>query len=89
MKKQCEANLGTWKQLAEERKQQKEAEQAAKEKAEQEKAGVDENEAEDATDDESSPENEVDYTWYSLTAIEDNASKFNENFSTITDYKHL
>ena len=36
MKKQCEANLGTWKQLAEERKQQKEAEQAAKEKAEQE-----------------------------------------------------
>ena len=35
MKSQCEANLGTWKQLSEERKKQKE--QAEQERAEAEK----------------------------------------------------
>ena len=37
MKSQCEANLGTWKQLSEERKKQKE--QAEQERAEAEKQG--------------------------------------------------
>ena len=46
MKSQCEANLGTWKQLSEERKKQKE-EQAEAEKKEKEAAENSETDSED------------------------------------------
>ena len=54
MKSQCEANLGTWKQLSEERKKQKE-------KAEQEKAEAEEKEKEAAENNETASEDDVRY----------------------------
>ena len=61
MKNQCEANLSTWKELSEERKKQKEAEQAEREKAQQEAADAEKEENSYTTDEESDPENEVGY----------------------------
>ena len=54
MKSQCEANLGTWKQLAEERKKQKE-------KAEEEKAEAEEKEKKAAENNETASEDDVRY----------------------------
>ena len=53
MKSQCEANLGTWKQLSEERKKQKE------EQAEQERAEAEKKEKEAAENSETDSEDDV------------------------------